>query len=208
MASQQRSYVWAVQRALSKLESAIELASTLAVTGATTLTGALTATGGVVATHPGRIFNVPLGGVALASIGTDAAGVAGTVYVSQIFVPCNKTLTGIAVLNGTNVGTDKINVALYNAAGTRVAVSALAGTLGAGADVFQEIPFTATYAAVGPAMYFVGMQIEGTTHQNQRMSVTTPYGWTAAVAGSFGTMPALTPPTTFTAGQGPIVYLY
>jgi hypothetical protein len=190
------------------------VAGTLGVTGASTLTGAvgvtgaLTATGGMVASQPGRVFNLPLGGTAIASIGTDAVAVAGTVYVSQIFLPANKTLTGIGVLNGTSVGTNDLIVALYNSAGTVLRTSDLAGTLGAGADQFQEVAFTSTYAATGPAMYFVGLQVEGTTHANQRMSANTPLCWTAAVAGSFGTIPAITPPTTFTAGQGPIVYLY
>ncbi|MGE0400836.1 MAG: hypothetical protein AB7T06_29265 [Kofleriaceae bacterium] len=163
---------------------------------------------GITTSLPGRIFNLALGGTAIASIGTDAAAVAGTVYVAEVFLPANKTLTGIGVLNGTNVGTDKINVALYDGDGVKVANSDLAGTLGAGADAFQQVPFTATYDAVGPARYFVGLQVEGTTHQNQRMSANTPVCFTAAVAGSFGTMPNITPPTSFTAGQGPIVYLY
>jgi hypothetical protein len=180
----------------------------LSMTGNVATSGTVTATGGVVATTPTRVFNVQLSGTAITGIGTDAAGVSGTVYVSQVFLACNKTLTGIAPLNGTTVGTNNVIVGLYNAAGTLVANSALAGTLGAGADVFQEIPFTATYAAVGPAMYWVSIQLNGTTHSHQRMGANTPLCPTAAVAGSFGTLPAITPPTTFTAGQGPIVYLY
>lgn len=163
---------------------------------------------GITTSLPGRVFNVPLSGGALSGIGTDAAAAAGTVYYSQIFLPANKTLTGVAVLNGTTVGTDKLIGALYSADGELLASSALAGTTGSGADTFQELDFTATYDAVGPRTYFVALQLNGTTHQNQRMAAATPLGWTGSVAGTFGTLPSITPPTTFTADKGPIAYLY
>lgn len=164
---------------------------------------------GITTSLPGRIFNVQLSGTALTGIGTDGASVAGTLYYSQIFLPANKTLTGVAVLNGTTVGTDKLIGALYDSEGTLVANSALAGATGSGADSFQELAFTSTYDAVGPRTYFVALQVNGTTHQNQRMAASTPLCWTGSATGTFGTLPAsITPPTTFTADKGPIAYVY
>jgi hypothetical protein len=175
---------------------------TLAVTGATTLTG------GVVATQPTRISNIPIGAVARASIGTDAVHVAGSIYFAEIFLPANKTLTGIGVLNGSVVGTDNLIVGLYSSTGTLLRSSALAGALSAGADGFQEIPFTSTYAAVGPARYWLAVQCEGTTAATQRIATATYLNSTGSQVGVFGTMAAITPTATTTADVGPIGYVY
>lgn len=166
--------------------------------------------GGIVATTTVRISNIPIGAVARASIGTDGASVAGTVYYSELWLPANKTITGIAPLNGTTgVGTDKVIVALYSSTGALLAHSDLDGVLASGADAFQEIPLTAPYAAVGPARYFVAMQVNGTTTPHQRIPTATYLNATGSVAGSFGTLPAsITPPTTTTADVGPIAYVY
>lgn len=196
-----------LKRWIAALGSAISgttgaFSSTLSVTGASTLSG------GIVATTNAKISNIPLGAVALASIGTDAASVAGTVYYSEIFLPANKTITSIGLLNGTSVGTDKVIYGLYSSTGALLANTALAGTLGAGADSFQSIDLTAPYAAVGPARYFLALQVEGTSHANQRISANTYLNYAGSVVGVFGTLPAtITPPTSTTAGAGPIGYV-
>lgn len=189
--------------------------STLAASGATTLTstlavtGATTLTGGIVSTTLGRVSNIPVGAVAYGSLGTNAVHVAGTKYYSEIWLPANKTVTGIGVLNGATVGTDKLIVALANSAGTVVANSALAGTTTSGANGFQEIAFTGTYAAVGPARYWIIIQCNGTTDTTRRIATSTYLNWTGSAAGAFGTLGAsITPPTSTTADVGPIAYLY
>ena len=98
-------------------------------------------------------------------------------------------------------------VALYNAAGTLVKSSALAGTVVGTTATYQEVPFTSTYAAVGPAQYFVSVSFNGTTARFR----TIPVGAilpTGQAAGAFGTLDALTPPTTFTADLAPVGYTY
>lgn len=203
-----------VAKLLSAFTGAISTTSTLAATGAATLgstlavTGAITPTGGVVGTTMARVANIPLGPVALASIGTDAVGVAGTLYYSEIWLPCNKTCTGAGILNGTSVGTDSVIYALANAAGTVVATTALAGTLGAGADTYQQIAFTTPYAAVGPAKYWLIYQVNGTAHATQRIAASTYRNLTGSAAGVFGTLASITPPTSTTADVGPIGYVY
>lgn len=154
-----------------------------------------------------RLSNIPIGPVARASIGTDAAHVNGTIYYSEIVVPTRRTVTGIGVLNGTTVGTNNLIAALYDAAGALVANTALAGTLGAGADTFQEIALTAP-VTIEPGRYFVATQANGTTHQTQKIATATYLNATGSVAGAFGTLPAITPPTTTTADVGPVAYLY
>lgn len=181
--------------------SSLSLSSTLAVTGTSTLTG------GIVAGYGLKVWNhVPLG--ALNTRGTDAAATAGTIYYAEIFLPANKTITAIAALNGTTVGTDKVIYGLYSEAGVLLRSTALAGTLGAGSDVYQRIALTSTYAAVGPARYLVAAQVEGTTHCLQFHTTLGPLPVTGSQAGVFGTMATISSvATTHTDAVGPMVYL-
>ena len=163
---------------------------------------------GIVGTTLGQVGNIPIGATAYASTGTSAVHVAGTQYYSEIFLPANKTITGIAVLNGATVGTDNLIVALASSTGAILRTSALAGTLSAGANAFQEIAFTSTYAAIGPARYFLIVQCNGTTATTRRIAASTYRNWAGSAAGSFGTIAAITPPTSTTADAGPIGYVY
>lgn len=161
-------------------------------------------------TGPTRVLNIPLNGTALASLGTDAVHVAGTTYFAEIELKHFKRVTGIGVLNGTTVGTDNLNVAIYpGTGGAALATSTLAGTTSAGADVFQQIPFTAIIP-LPPGRYFIAVQCNGTTAATQRLAAGTLYNLvsTTSATGTFGTFPSLTAPTTFTANVGPIAYLY
>lgn len=162
---------------------------------------------GVVATTTRRIRNIGNIHVALASLGTSAVHVAGTMYRSEVWLPANKVITGISVLNGATAATDNLQVSLYDATGALVAQSA--ATLATGANAFQDIPFTTPYSAKGPALYIVQVQANGTTTTTRRIAAGTSGLMAASAAGSFGTIPAtITPPTTFTADVGPIVDLY
>ena len=173
----------------------------LSITGTTTMTGGLVAT-------VNRLTTIPIGAVAYASVGTSAVHVAGTIYSVELWVPANKTITGVGVLNGATVGTDNLIVALANSAGTVVATSALAGALSSGANVFQEIALTATYAAVGPGRYWVIVQCNGTTATTRRIAASTYLPFAGSAAGVFGTLSTITPPTSTTADTGPIAYVY
>jgi len=162
---------------------------------------------GLSATTLARIRNVGNIHVALASLGTSAVHVAGTMYRSETWLANNKTLTGIGVLNGATVGTDTLTLSLYTSAGVLVAQTA--AVLSAGANLMQDIPFTTAYAAKGPARYFVQVQCNGTTATTRRIAVGTSGLMTASAAGVYGTVPAsFTPPTTFTDATGPIADLY
>lgn len=187
----------------------LAVTGTLAITSTTTLTGAATLTGGIVATVD-RVSTIPIGAVAYGSLGNNTTPVAGTVYYTSLWLPANKTITGIAMLNGTAVGTDKIIVALYSSDGqTLLANSALAGTTCSGTDAFQEVAFTGTYAAKGPGRYWVAVQVNGTTCRLRNIAASTYLNFTGSAAGSFGTLPAtITPPTTTAANVGPIAYAY
>lgn len=180
--------------------------------GAFSTTGSLSATGGQVAINQDAGNNVTyaIGGApASGSHGNNTTMVAGTTYWTQLFLDCNLTLTGVSVLVGGTGGTDSWIVALYNNAGALVANSALAGTTAGTANNMQNIAFTATYAAVGPAYYFIGLQSNGTTAKFQ--SYTTPGSIfiTGSHTGSFDTLiNPITPGTTYTNNVGPVSAVY
>lgn len=179
-------------------------------TAALFLNKALTTTGGRVATGRNRYCSVPVGFTAYASFGTSTTPVAGTIYYADVFVPRNMTITGVSVLNGGTVGTNKWIVGLHaTAGGATVANSNLAGVTSSGANAFQDVPFTGTYAAVGPARYWIAFQTDGTTDRFRTVAASTFVDvLTKSAAGAFGTLASLTVPTTFTADVGPIGCLY
>lgn len=158
-------------------------------------------------------LNLPainLGSLALTSYETNgAAPVAGTMNLTEIHVPFWQTWTGIGVLNGTTVGTDNMLVALYGTSGALLANSAVAGTVSAGGSVMQNRAFTAPIT-LAPGRYFLGCQSNGTTATLRHLLAANGSNvCTAAVAGTFGTVPAtVTPPATFTTAVGVIAQLY
>lgn len=156
---------------------------------------------------PYVLGNIPIGATALGSTGTSAVHVGGSIYVAEIYVPEARRVTGIGVLNGGTVGTDNILVGLYNAAGVRLANSDLAGVLSAGANAFQEVALTAALD-IAPGRYFIAVQCNGTTATTRRIAASTYRNRASITAGTFGTLAAITPPTTITADAGPIGYLY
>jgi hypothetical protein len=182
--------------------AAATVGTTLGVTGITTVTGGLVGPG-ILGDHA----NIPIGPVALASLGTSAVHVAGSIYVAEYILPVNKSILGLAVLNGATVGTDKYILGLYNAAGELLASSALAGATSAGANAFQKIALTAPYAAIA-GRYFVAVQCNGTTDTTRRIAASTFLNWASVTAGVFGTLASITPPTATAADAGPIMYAY
>ena len=156
------------------------------------------------------------GGTAYTSLNTNGTTLsATTLYCTEVNLPTNKLLTGIALLNGTTASTDNHYVVLYDSTGVALANSALAGAIAAGASTYQKYAFTQKFFAVGPAQYFACFQSNGTT-DTVRMVVTGTQdtlltkGQTgaAAYASSLFTIGALTVPTTFTTAVGPYVSLY
>lgn len=153
----------------------------------------------------------PFAVTATTGVGTSTTPSATTLYLIQVFVPFNMTLTGVALNNAATCGTNNYIVALYDASGNKLANSATAGTLCSGTSAWQKIPFTATKAITGPAIYFVGLFVDGTTDRFYTVPAAGAYvGVAGTVTGqTFGTVGAsVTLPTTFTADKGPIVYTY
>ncbi len=193
-----------------KTDDALTAGAGLTVTGAATVsttlgvTGVTTTTGGVAG---GSSHRPTLEGAITLTTGTDTACDNGTRFYGEVFVPANATLTGIEYLIGSVGGTDSVVVYLWDAAGTVVANSALAGATVGTAATYQQVAFTAPYAAVGPAVYFVGVQFNGATAKFRTIPTGTRRP-AASNAGTFGTAAVITPPTTFTADKAPVAWTY
>lgn len=152
------------------------------------------------------------GGTAYASLETagTAAGAATEIYCTEVDLPYNMLLTGIKVLNGTTVGTNKHFGILYDAGGKVLANSATAGITTAGASTYQALAFTTKYYAVGPARYFACDGLNGTTDTiRHAITGTNDNIVGGAVTGqTFGTAAAVTVPSTFTTAKAPYFQVY
>lgn len=158
------------------------------------------------ATEPHGFYNLQFHSVVT---GTDTAFADAAQFVTSIFLPVNKTLTGASFLVGSVGGTDLAYAVLYNAAGSVVAQTATAGaTVGTAATV-QQIAFETTYAATGPAMYYVGVSADGNTAKLRTVPANLSFGiFGGQVSQTHGVVAAITAPTNFTAGKAPYVYVY
>ena len=150
---------------------------------------------------------------ALASLtgGTDKAAVAGTRFSGSLFIPHLTTVTGIGYLIGSVGGTDLVLAELHDADGRLLATSALAGATVGTAATMQDLALTAPVQVVGPGWYFLSITMNGTTGKLRTLAAATAMASTAltkSATGTFGTVGALTVPSTFTADVGPIAYVY
>ncbi len=184
---------------------AASFTSTVAVTGATTPTGGIAAAGGF--SFSPRLCATGGAPPAASTDGTDYTVVATEVLIAEVFVPANATVTGVALFNGSAVA-GNVKVGLANSAGAVVATSA--STAQSGTDAYQRIAFTSTYAAKGPATYYV-LAIGDTGGGTSKINTHTVGNFGAAkqtgqvYATGFTT---ITPPTTFTTALGPLASLY
>ena len=184
-------------------DTGIALAGTFSTTGALTPTAGVAAAGGFAVTprcvHTGNA--PPLA----AADGTNATPVNTEIYFAECFIPANMTVTGVAIFNGS-VASGNMKVGLYNSSGVLVATSA--STAMSGTDTFQRVAFTATYAAVGPATYYVGLIVDnGTARINCHPIGNFAAGKKTGQVYATG-FTALTIDGTFTADLGPIATLY
>jgi hypothetical protein len=134
--------------------------------------------------------------------------VAGTRYYVDTSIGTDGTVvTGIRALIGATGGTDKFIYELHDSAGNLVATTALAGVTVGTAGTWQAIPFTAP-VTVNAGTYFIVVQNNGTTARIATYNAPVSPLLTGSATGTFGTSAAITPPTTYTAGVGPVAMLY
>lgn len=192
----------AVTGALTQTGAAT-FASTVGVTGALTPTGGVAAAGGFAVAA--RLFHSGGLPARVSTDGTDATPVATEVYFAEVFVDANVTLTGVSIFNGS-VASGNVKVGLANSSGVVVATSA--STAMAGTDAYQRVPFTATYAAKGPATYYVLLFVDNNT---ARVNCHTFGDFVSSkqTGQVFATgFTTITPGTAFVTALGPISSLY
>lgn len=165
-----------------------------------------TSLSGIAPVGPTILCNTPIGNTALGSLGTSAVSVAGTQYFSEFIVPTDRTVTNLTALNGATAATDKAIYFICDNTGVVLATTALAGVLCATGDVFQSIPLTAPIT-VTAGRYWTGFQVNGTTTTHRTIAASTFTNATGSRAGSFGTIAAITPTITTTAGVGPFMQM-
>ena len=187
---------------------AVTMAALIATTGA--FSGVITPTGGIAAANSSSVS--PRGiwagqeAPTISTDYTDATPVITETYVSEIFVPCNTTITGIVIFNGSNV-TGNVFVGLATAAGAPIAAAVSVATAGSGVDAMQRVPFTTPYVALGPQTFYVQVQYSsGVARYNAHPLGN--HGVVAQVAQTFGVLTSFTPPTTFVTNIGGVVGLY
>lgn len=180
----------------------------------------INATGVTTSSAPGGslyLSTSALGPIALASIGNNTTN-AIQLWLTEIFVPCNRFATKVGILQGATAGTDKILAVIYDSAGNLIGSSALTGVnLNGSANTFLELTLALDGAGLtvpgvqlfGPGQYFVGCQGNGTA-AGALQTYAAPYmmACNSAAAGVFGTLPAsITAPTAFVSAKGPIAYI-
>lgn len=185
-------------------QKAATFGSTVSTAGVYTPTGGVAAAGGF--SQSPRCVSTGNRSVTSLTAPHSTAFVTTDTYIAELFVEGNMTITGAAVLMGTTAGNGHISVALADSTGKVVASSATTTTTGT-ATTFTKVAFSSPYAAVGPATYYLLVQGDSTsdflgTH------VAGVFGASLKTSETYGTFTTVTPPTTFTANQGPIADLY
>lgn len=195
---------------LASSSAAVQVGNTQTISGAKTFSAAITPTAGIAAAGGYSAFprGIHTGGnPPMASTdGTDATPSITETYISEIFVPANMTITGVALFNGSNV-TGNVTVGLADSTGAPIAAAVSASTAGSGTDAYQLVPFATPYAAKGPATYYIQVQYSSATARFNTHTLGT-HGVTKQTGQTYGTLTSFTPPTTFTTALGNIASLY
>lgn len=178
--------------------------TTLAASGVFTPTGGIAAAGGFSMSPRG--FHTGQHAAYVSTDGNNSTPSITETYVSEIFVPTNCTITGIAVFNGSDV-TGNMTVGLATSAGAPIAAAKSASTAGSGTDAYQLVPFATPYAALGPAKYHIQVQYSSATARYNTHTLGT-HGVLVQTAQTYGTLASFTPPTTFVTNVGNICGLY
>jgi hypothetical protein len=187
--------------------------TSLTLTGSATFAGSARFTGGIggsglFAAQTASLTIHPTWQTPTLTSGTSTTPVTSTLYMAQVFVPTNQVVSGIAINNAGTCGTNNYLLALYDWSGQPLAKTP--STACNTTSAWQAIAFTAPINIVGPAVYWVGATMNGTTDRFYTIpAVGQMAGLSGTVTGqSFGQIIPVTPPTTFTAGAGPVAFIF
>lgn len=179
-------------------------ATTIVASGVITPTGGIAAAGGFTAS-PHLVMTGNWKPLAITD-GTEVTCTTTTTYVAQVFVPANMTVTGVALVNATAVA-GNLTVGLATSAGAPITAAQSATTAASGTAAYQRVPFATPYAAVGPATYYVQLQCNNTGYKFRAHTVG-DFPTQTQTSGTYGTIIAFTPASTFTTAVGPVASFY
>jgi hypothetical protein len=135
--------------------------------------------------------------------GTDSTPVITEVYITEVKVPANVSVTGLSVFQGS-VSSGNLKVGLADSNGNVVATSA--STAASGTDSYQRVPFTAVYNAIGPATYY-GLMIWDNTTARFNAHTFGDFGGAKQTGQVYATgFTTITAPSTFTAASKPFMF--
>lgn len=137
----------------------------------------------------------------LSSEGNDTTPSVTEMYMAEIYVPANVTITGVALFNGSAVA-GNVTVGLYDGSGNFLGKSA--STAQAGTDAYQLVPLALTLT---PGTYYVAVQFDDTSARFNS-HIFGSFGAGKITGQTYGTMTTVTVPSTFTTALGPIASLY
>ena len=146
------------------------------------------------------------------TLSTDLAIVVTELYVCEIDVRDTYAVTGVSVQFGSATegsGATGTQVMLFNADGTRLAISADTDVSAITPDTYGRIAFTAPIT-IAPGTYYVGV-ISGVNTNKIGAHVIGDFGAgkiTGLIYSTETGYASITPPTEFVTGLGPIAALY
>jgi hypothetical protein len=179
-------------------------AGAFTTSGVQTPTGGFAAAGGFTAS-PRNIWSCGVSYNGATSAFTAQTPVATEVYITEVFIPANVTVTGVTMFNSGTIS-GNVKVGLANSSGVNVATSA--STAQSGTSTIQLVPFTGTYAAVGPATYYITTFFDNNTTRPWAVTLGS-CGASKQTAQTYATgFTTVTPPTTFTTALGTVSALY
>jgi hypothetical protein len=150
---------------------------------------------------------------ASATTGTDTTPAEKKLFVGSMFLPVNKVIKGIGFLVGSVGGTNKAVVGLFDSAGKLLGKSSetTEGTLVGTAAEMQEINLAAAVAAAGPAIYFVGITMNGNTARLRTIPKNTAgsnvFGKEVTIAAK-NVLADIAAPTAMEADKAPIAWVF
>jgi len=168
--------------------------------------GVTVGSGGLILASNPTVFHSGSSAPLATTDGTEKVAATTESYVSEIFIPCNCTLTGVAVLNATAVA-GNIQISLADSTGAIITAAQTASTAASGTAAYQQVPFAVAYAAK-PGKYFVVLQANNTGYKF-RTHVLGNFTAGKLTGGTFGTFTTVASLLgTFVTGLGPICDTY
>lgn len=136
--------------------------------------------------------------------GTDSTPVITETYICEVFLPNAMKVTGIAFFNGS-VASGNLKGAIAGGASGKV-LAQTASTAMSGTDSFQKVPLAAP-VVLSAGIHLILLQFDNTTARFNTHPIGA-FGASKKTGEVYGTFTTVTPPTTFTASQGPMATLY